>query len=135
MKKTLSVTNIYATHYVVMVLLNCIFVTLSLSIGSQATNWNLTSTSMITVFNSFDDDKFMFTHSPGLYVCERDIHQKSRGVPSNLLLGTGIVQILFGSFDETYVRTFGVHETEFNISTVYRSTTFTLYGWCLVSIT
>ena len=117
-------------------LLRRIFVALAFSIaGVSATNWNLTSTSMITAFASFDGGKFMFTHSPGLYVCERDMQQKSRAVPSNLLLGTGIVQILFGSFDETYVRTFGVHETEFNISTVYRSTTFTLYGWCLVSIT
>ena len=133
MKKTLSVADIYATRYGAKMLLQRIFVALAFGIaGVAAADWNLTSTSMINALTSFDGGKFMFTHSPGLHVCERDIQQKSRGVSSNLLLGAGMVQILLGSFDEACVRTFGVHKTEFGISTVYRSTAFASYGRCLV---
>ena len=100
--------------------------------GEATTNWNPVSTSMNNALTSFDGGKFMFSHAPGLYVCEKNVQQKSMTVPKNLLLSTSIIQMLLGSLDDACVRAFGVHTTEFDLPTVYRSTTFTTYGQCLV---
>ena len=96
------------------------------------TNWNVTNTSMQNALASFDGGKFMFSHSPGLYVCDKSMNDKANAVSKNILLSPVMVQILMGSLDDSCVRVFGVHETIFDVTPVYRSTTFTSYGECAV---
>jgi hypothetical protein len=132
-KKNLSVMDIYATRDFVMPSLWRIVVMLAFVVFSESTtNWNLMSTSMSTALASFDGGKFMFSHSPGLYVCEKSVQQKAMRLPKNQLLSAPIIQMLLGSLDDACVRAFGVHTTEFDVPTVYRSTTFASYGECLV---
>ena len=97
-----------------------------------ATTWDLTSTSMSNALASFDGGKFMFSHSPGLYVCDKNVQQQAMAVPADLLLSAATVQMRLGSLDGACVRAFGVHSTAFDLAPVYRSTTSTPYGECLV---
>ena len=132
-KKNLRGMDIYATHDMVMSSLRRIVVMLAFTVAIvTTTDWNLASTSMSSALESFDGGKFMFSHSPGLYVCEKNVQEKAMTVLKNELLSAPIIQMRLGSFDDACVRAFGVHTTEFDLPTVYRSTTFTSYGQCLV---
>lgn len=132
-KINLSVVDIYAPHDMLMPSWRRIFVMLAFTAARvSTTDWNVASTSMSSALASFDGGKFMFSHSPGLYVCEKNVQQQAAAVPASLLLSAAMVHVLLGSLDDICVRAFGVHSTDFDLSPVYRSTTFTPYGECVV---
>jgi hypothetical protein len=124
--------DIYAARDVVMPSLRRFILILACAVAGEATtNWNLVSASMSTALTSFDGGKFMFSHAPGLYVCEKNVQQQA-AAEKNLLLSAPIIQMLLGSIDDACVRAFGVLTTDFDLPTVHRSTPFTPYGQCLV---
>ena len=126
LKKNLCLTDIYAARDIGMPSWRRVVLVLACAVSCDATtNWNLVSASMSTALTSFDGGKFMFSHTPGLYVCEKNVQQAAAAFEHSLLLSAPIIQMLLGSLGDACVRAFGVHTAPFDVATVYRSTAFT----------